>query len=101
MEITMGNGNRLKNGLDMLYLAACALHDEIPDKKRISSMDIEGVMSEASRHSMNGVTYLGIRKYLDNTPNADIGVDADTLIKWKNLYARLIKKTILFDLERF
>lgn len=96
----MEHENRLKNGLDMLYLAACALHDTVPDKKRMSEMNIMGVMTEASRHSMNGVTYLGIKKYFEATQNADGVIDPEMLAKWRNGYTRIIKKTIFFDIER-
>lgn len=96
----MEKENRLKNGLDVLYLAACALHDAVPDQKRMFEMDTVGVMKAAARHSMLGVTYLGIKKYLDCTPNAGNIIDAETLAKWKSGYAKIIKKTILFDMER-
>ena len=96
----MENENRLKNGLDLLYLAACALHDAVPDPKRMSEMDTVGVMKEAARHSMQGVTYLGIKKYVDCTQNASDIISADLLAKWKSSYAKIIKKTILFDMER-
>ena len=96
----MGNENRLKNGMDMLYLAACALHDVVPDKKRVSDMDMIGVMKEAARHSMHSVTYLGIKKYVDSTQNDVSLIDADLLAKWKNGHAWIVKKAILFTLER-
>lgn len=96
----MEHENRLKNGLDMLYLAACALHGEIPDVKRVAAMDIHGVMSEATRHSMNGVAYLGIQAYRENLPNAPIGADAETVDGWKAGYARIVKQTLMFAMER-
>lgn len=96
----MEKENRLKNGLDLLYLAACALHDAVPDRKRMSAMDISGVMKEASRHSMNGIVYLSVKKYLECTPNTDGWIDTETLEKWKNSYTKIIKKTIFFDMER-
>ena len=96
----MGNENRLKNGLDVLYLAACALHDAVPDKKRMTEMDTVGVMKEASKHSMQGVTYLAIKKYVESTQDAGDLIPAELLAKWKSGYAKAIKKTILFDMER-
>ena len=96
----MEKENRLKNGLDMLYLAACALHDTVPDHKRTCAMDITGVMAEAGRQSMHSVTYLGLRRYLDSDPKAAVAADPETLETWKNLHARSMKKTVLFEMER-
>ena len=96
----MKKESRLKNGMDMLYLAACALHDEVPDSKRVSAMNVHGVMSEAMRHSMNGVTYLGIKKYAESLPNAPIGADADAMAGWKAGYAHIVRQTLLFAMER-
>lgn len=96
----MKKESRLKNGMDMLYLAACALHDEVPDSKRVSAMNVHGVMSEAMRHSMNGVTYLGIKKYAESLPNAPIGADADAMAGWKAGYVHIVRQTLLFAMER-
>ena len=96
----MAHEQRLKNSLDMLYLAACALHDAVPDARRMADMDLAGVMTEAARQSMNGIAYLGIQKYVDATPNAGDVTDADRLAQWKQSYAQIIRKAVLFDMER-
>ena len=96
----MGKENRLKNGMDMLYLAACAIKDTAPDQKRIAEMDLVGVMSEASRHLMQAVAYLAIKKHLDLTQDTEKMIDAELLAKCKNSYARIVSKAVLFDVER-
>ena len=49
---------------------------------------------------MNGVTYLGIKKYAESLPNAPIGADADAMAGWKAGYVHIVRQTLLFAMER-
>ena len=46
----------LKNGYDMLYLAACALQDIAPEDAAVKAMDLEGVYAQAEKQMLLAIT---------------------------------------------
>lgn len=46
-----------KSGLDMLYLANCALRDVTPDKSVMDALSLEDVARMAKKQSMDALTY--------------------------------------------
>ena len=96
----MNKKNILKNGLDMIYLASCALHGTVPSKEKILGMNIETVMEHASKHSMQAITYASIKKYLSASESNKLAIDEKLLEKYKAGHARSIKKIVLFEIER-
>ncbi|MBQ5330365.1 MAG: nucleotidyltransferase family protein [Oscillospiraceae bacterium] len=74
-----------KTAEDVIYLAACAVNDRAPEKKRVESMDLEAVHRLASRHLINAaVSYALVSAgYKDKISDSAI--------------AAAIRKTALFD----
>ena len=55
----------LKVGMDMIYLAACALHSETPDIDRVRDMDIAAVYKMAKLHSMSSIIYISLTPFIE------------------------------------
>lgn len=88
----------LKRGLDMIYLAACALHDQLPDQERLQSMELEHIYPLACLHSIQSVVYMAIEKSVEAYGN-DV-VDAELLVRWRRSYGNELKKLLSFEVER-
>lgn len=94
------NQEDLLCGYDVIYLAACALHGLVPDKKVMDAMDRETVYKMAEYHSLTAITYYAVERYLKTTDAADWAADGTLLAKWKEARNKAIRKIILFDAER-
>ena len=88
----------LKRGLDMIYLAACALHDRLPDEERLRSMELERIYSLACLHSIQSVVYVAIEKSVA-AYGSDV-VDAELLARWRRSHMNELKKLLSFEVER-
>lgn len=88
----------MKNGGDLIYLAACALHGKLPEKDVVSRMDLPTVYKLSRRHSMQAITCMAIERFL--SVNGGEGIDAELTCEWKAAKAKAIRKIVRFDMER-
>ena len=89
-----------KHGYDMIYLAACALHHEVPSAERVASMSLGEVYRFAKHHGMQAITFAGLELLLSSLPDADETFPQELLQKWSEDRAKAVRKNILFDAER-
>lgn len=45
---------------DIVYLAACALNGEVPDKQKICETNLTSLYHLAKRHSMSAIIYMAL-----------------------------------------
>lgn len=87
----------------LVYLAACAVHDQIPDRTYIDQMNLCLVYRLAKYHTMTAVSYMALESS---------GVLSDTkwlreqseemqsvLRKWKEAKEKAVRKNFLLDAE--
>lgn len=86
------------SGMDMIYLASCALHGTVPEKERMKAMNPAAVYKLAVKHSMQAMTWIGVENYLKSGETPEI--PPDLLQKWKESKAKSVRKIILFEEER-
>lgn len=89
-----------KNGYDMIYLAACALHGEVPETERVLAMDLTAVYRTAKFHAMQSITYTALERWFAAGNDAAGVLDSDIQRKWSEAKSKAIRKNILFDTER-
>lgn len=94
----MTDSKHIKSGMNVVYLAACALNDTCPDKDTVQKMELADVYEQASRHSMNAITYIALSAYIKQY-GAD-GLDGDTLKKWQQSYNIALRKLVFMAIER-
>ena len=70
----------LNVGYDMIYLASCALHTQIPSQEMIERMDLSAVYKLAKNHSMQAITSVAIDSFVKANPDFSFGI-SDELIK--------------------
>lgn len=87
-----------KIGLDMLYLASCAIHGRIPERERIEQMQLSNVFKMAKMHSMQAMVYIVLSKCVEQY-GEDI-IDAELYKKWRLAYHDVLKRLVRFDVER-
>ena len=85
-------------GIDMIYLASCALDGRLPEKNRLLEMDFDLVHRMAKKHSMQAITYISLAKALEKYN--DIEIDEQLLSGWKKEYHMLVNKLVQLDMER-
>lgn len=95
----MDNEKLFSCGIDMIYLASCALNSAVPDVKRVAAMELSDVYRLASKHSMHAVTYYALEDAL-SLPENGIEVDTNLLLRWKEYKNKAVRKLILFEAER-
>lgn len=89
----------LKNGTDLVYLAACALRGETPDAQRVEAMDLDAVYNLARKHSMGAVSAYAIESYRKANENA-AGAQLPVVTAWMQEKPQAIRKNLLLDMER-
>ena len=94
----MDKDTMYKVGLDVIYLASCALDGRLPERNRLFQMDFHNVYIMSKRHSMQAIVYLSLSKALGAYP--DIEIDGELHEKWKNEYQRMVAKLVKLGLER-
>lgn len=85
-------------GLDLIYLAACALDGRLPEKEKLAVMDLKSIYKMAKRHSMQGIVYFSIEKCREKY--GDDIIDEELFNKWKSSYHLVVNRLVRFDLER-
>ncbi len=87
-----------KIGIDVTYLASCALRGVSPSVSAVVGMNLPNVFKMAKRHHMVAITYLGLAKAIETHP--ELNIDAELLEEWKREYHKAVQKTVTFELER-
>lgn len=90
----------LQNGLDMIYLASCALWDVVPQKKMMNKMKLSDVYHVAKYQTMTAVTYYGLEKWLSSPEGAHSESEAALLNKWQQARDMAIRKNTMLDIAR-
>lgn len=70
---------------NVIYLAACAVYGQIPDRERVLAMDLPSVYAAASRHLLGAAVSIALRS---------AGFKNDSS---KEAVGYAIRKTTLFD----
>ena len=86
----------VKNGMDMIYLVVCALHDMTPEDDVMEAMDFEQVYRLAKSQTMAAVTFYGLELW----EKAKTVLEAELYSKWKEAREKAVRKNMLFDIER-
>lgn len=73
---------------DVVYLAACAVNDMVPDAARVKEMDSELLYKAADRHLLTGITAMALE-------SAGVKDQAFT-----QALGKAVRKVTVFDLER-
>ena len=89
-----------KNGLDMLYLANCALCDMVPQKEVMEVMDLAAVYATAKNQTMAAVAFYGLENWLNSPESESFEVDEDLLKKWQQTRDMAIRKNTMLDIAR-
>ena len=90
----------IKHGYDMIYLAACALNFEIPQKEILAKMNFNCVYKMAAKHSMQAITFIALESFIaENEDNKNL-IDSQLLSKWKVVKSKVVHRNVLFDDER-
>ncbi len=84
-----------KNGLDLLYLASCALHGKKPLKERIMQMNLRELYLLSCEQSLGAVVFFAIEKS-DVYPAMDVELKQ----RWLEYKEKAVRKNILMDAER-
>lgn len=100
MEQTKGIEGALKNGLDMIYLANCALWDKTPQKTVVKEMDLAEVYALTKKQSMTAVTYYGLENWINSPEGHSCEINAELLTKWQQARDMSIRKNTMLDIAR-
>ena len=73
---------------DVVYLASCMVHDDVPDERRVAEMDIKKLYNAAKRHQLTGIIGYALEA---------AGVRDEAFIRERG---KAIRKTVLLDVER-
>ena len=95
----MEQNERLKKGLSVIYLAACALHGKAPKQEMVMDMELSDVYQTAHRHSMQAIAYMGLAGVLPKMEAGLLNVEVSLLEEWKGSVAHSMKQAVLYDLE--
>lgn len=71
----------------VVYLAKCAINEQIPDKKMVDSLDLDAVYREASRHMIGALVGMALK---------DCGVETT---KFKQVRAAALQKMVILNYE--
>lgn len=83
--------------MDLAYLAACAFHGVSPDSELVSRMNLPFVYKQATRHSLQGITFLALRDYLSSCEDAET---QKLFASWQRDYSAAVHKIVYFQPER-
>lgn len=78
-----------KTVYDMLYLMVCAIHQIVPEEKRIERMDTKNLYKLCRFHSVEALVGMTLQ-------SAGIQLSKE----WKNAISKAVRKNILLDAER-
>jgi len=88
------------SGADVIYLTSCVLNGRIPTKENIDRMELEAVYKQASRHSMQAITYSALSSYISAYGRDSLNISRELFEKWGYERASSIKRAVGFDIER-
>ena len=75
----------MQSARDIIYLASCAVNDEIPDQARVSDMDLDMVYTVAHRHMISAAIAMALES---------AGCKDDRSAR---IIAKALRRTILFE----
>lgn len=85
--------NQRSAAWDMLYLTACAILMQTPDKDRVAAMDFQQVYAYSRGQSLDALTYSALERLpLEQLPGLH-----QVLKQWRASRDKAIRKTILMD----
>ena len=84
---------QLKNGRDMLYLAVCALRDQIPETAVMQDMDLSAVCDLSLQQRLSAITLYSVEKWLGT-------IDGEVRSRWRASKKRAVFKNLMLDMER-
>ncbi len=96
--MTLDRSRALTSGRDVIYLAACALHGRCPRREAIERMDLEAVFCQASRHSMQAITYMAVARYMAEYGRE--GLWEPLLEQWKKSHDAALHFLVMADIEK-
>lgn len=73
---------------DMIYLVACAVNSQVPDKDRVSAMDLDSLYKACKRHTLRATVFTALKS---------AGAEHSDFFQ---AYNKAVRKNILFDSER-
>ncbi len=91
---------KVKCGYDVVYLAACALHQLPPTPQAVEEMDLPMVYKMAVRHSMDAITAMALTDFEEKFGREALHIEDALLAEWKRAITRSIRKTVLFEVDR-
>lgn len=100
MENIEKTENAFKHGLDLIYLANCALRKVTPQASIVKAMDLAAVYAMAEKQSMTAIAYYGLEKWLSSENGQASETDGDLLAKWRKARDMAIRKNIMLDITR-
>lgn len=79
----------------MIYLIACALHNEKPEESILTGAELHRLYSLSKAHALSALVYMVLQ-------DTKVFQDADPALKkqWKESEEKVIRKNILLDAER-
>lgn len=81
-------------GMDALYLASCALHEQCPQWEQEG--DLDGLFRFCKFHTITAITAMALERYWKEHPPAD----PETAKPWLQSKDKTIRKNILLNAER-
>lgn len=84
-----------KNGLDLLYLISCALHDATPQTCHVEQMELEAVYRLAKHHTLQAISFSALER-CERLP----ATDEKTLAAWRSIREKILYKNLMMDFER-
>lgn len=85
----MENEQMKQAGFDMLYLVKCALHNEIPQKEKIQTMELDSLYTMCQFHSLTAIVCMALE-------SAQMTLSKN----WTDAKSKAIRKVMLLDAER-
>ena len=85
----MKNINDDKSAFDMIYLVSCILNKQVPDKERISGMNLENLFEMCRFHSLTAMVCMSLES-----------ADTELPDYWVEAKLKAIRKNVLLDSER-
>ena len=90
----------IKNGYDMIYLSACALHGKVPSREAVCKMDLKSVYNLSVRHSMQAVCFMALESLMTTDGDFAASIPLDLLKDWRIAKGEAIRNNVLFENER-
>lgn len=94
----------LQESIDLIYLAACAVKEQMPERTYVEKLEPEKVFRLAKYHTLVAVSYEGLvlsgiladQEWIDSRTEEGRGA----LSKWRESRDKAVRKNLLLDVER-